>query len=86
VTDTSGLADTKRYLEYVRDAAHARHREGMTVDDAADDIDISDFRDWGEPERIVVNVEAAYRELEPDRPIPSPPQLFLRMACWAARH
>jgi glyoxylase-like metal-dependent hydrolase (beta-lactamase superfamily II) len=86
VTDTSGLADTRRYLEFVRDAAHARHRAEMTADDAADDIDISQFRDWGEPERIVVNVEAAYRELEPDRPVSSPPELFLRMARWAARH
>jgi hypothetical protein len=86
VTDTSGLTDTRRYLEFVRDAAHARHRAEMTADDAADDIDISQFRDWGEPERIVVNVEAAYREFEPDRPVSSPPELFLRMARWAARH
>ena len=58
----------------------------MTAAEAADDIDISDFRDWGDPERIVVNVETVYRELEPGRPLPAPPELFLRMAHWAARH
>jgi glyoxylase-like metal-dependent hydrolase (beta-lactamase superfamily II) len=83
---TGGLADTKRYLNYVRDEARARHAEGMSAADAAHDIDISDFRDWGDPERIVVNVETAYRELEPGRPAPPPPELFLAMARWAARH
>jgi glyoxylase-like metal-dependent hydrolase (beta-lactamase superfamily II) len=83
---TGGLADTKRYLNYVRDEARARHAEGMSAAEAAYDIDISDFRDWGDPERIVVNVETAYRELQPDRPAPPSPELFLGMARWAARH
>jgi glyoxylase-like metal-dependent hydrolase (beta-lactamase superfamily II) len=83
---TDGLADTKRYLNYIRDQARARHAQGMSAAEAADDIDISDFRDWGDPERIVVNVETAYRELEPGRPSPPPPDLFLGMARWAARH
>ena len=32
---------------------------------AADDIDLTDFRDWGDPERIAVNVATIYRELDP---------------------
>jgi glyoxylase-like metal-dependent hydrolase (beta-lactamase superfamily II) len=86
IRGSDGLGDTKRYLNYIRDQARARHDAGMSPGEAADDIDISDFRDWGDPERIVVNVETAYRELEPGRPVPSPPELFLRMANWAARH
>jgi cyclase len=86
ICGTDGLADTRRYLGYVRDQARARRRVGMSAAEAADDIDISDFRDWGDAERIVVNVETVYRELEPGRPPPSPPELFLRMAHWAARH
>ena len=58
----------------------------MSAREAADDIDLSEFRDWGDPERIVVNVETAYRELDPSRPVPAPPELFLGMAHWAARH
>jgi glyoxylase-like metal-dependent hydrolase (beta-lactamase superfamily II) len=83
---SGGLADTKRYLRYVRHEARARHEQGMSAADAADDIDISEFADWGEPERIVVNVESAYRELDPSRPVPPPPAMFLAMAHWASRH
>ena len=37
----------------------------MDAEAAADDIDISDFRDWGDPERIAVNVATLYREFDP---------------------
>jgi hypothetical protein len=30
------------------------------------------FRDWGEPERLVVNVDAAYREFERRGRLPDP--------------
>ena len=53
---------------------------------AADDIDLSDFSGWGDAERIAVNVETVYRELDPARPDPSRPELFVRMARWASRH
>jgi cyclase len=76
----------QRYLTYVRDQARARFDAGMDAVAAADDIDIADFRDWGDPERIAVNVETLYRELDPSRPEASVPELFLRMAAWAARH
>ena len=58
----------------------------MDADQAADDIDLSDFAGWGDPERIAVNVATAYRELDPSLPEPSRPELFRRMARWAARH
>jgi len=86
VTDESGIADLKRYLTYVRDQAQARFDAGMDAEAAADDIDIADFRDWGDPERIVVNVAAVYRELDPSLAEASPPELFERMGRWTARH
>jgi cyclase len=86
ITDDSGVRDVQRYLTYVRDQARARFDAGMDAVAAADDIDIADFRDWGDPERIAVNVETLYRELDPSRPEASVPELFLRMAAWAARH
>jgi cyclase len=86
VTDASGVRDVQRYLTYVRDEARARFDAGMDADAAADDIDISDFRDWGDPERIAVNVVTLYREFDPSRPEIPVPELFLRMARWAARH
>jgi glyoxylase-like metal-dependent hydrolase (beta-lactamase superfamily II) len=86
VTDASGVDDVKRYLTYVRDQARARFDAGMDAEQAADDIDLSDFAGWGDPERIAVNVETVYRELDPARPEPPKPELFVRMARWASRH
>jgi glyoxylase-like metal-dependent hydrolase (beta-lactamase superfamily II) len=86
ITDHSGVRDVQRYLEYVQSEAEARFQAGLDSETAADDIDISSFRDWGEPERIVVNVATAYGELDPEQPPVSPPELFARMARWSARH
>ena len=51
VTDASGVRDVQRYLRYVRDEAAQRFEAGMDAQAAAEDIDIADFRDWGDPER-----------------------------------
>ena len=86
VTDASGVQDVKRYLTYVRDEARRRFEAGMDAEQAADDIDLSDFAGWGDPERIAVNVETVYRELDPPRAAPTRPELFAHMARWASRH
>jgi cyclase len=85
VTDATGVLEVKRYLTYVRDEARARFDAGMDAEQAADDVDLSDFAGWGDPERIAVNVETVYRELEPGRPAATRPELFVRMARWASR-
>ncbi|HYZ82473.1 MAG TPA: MBL fold metallo-hydrolase [Solirubrobacteraceae bacterium] len=86
VTDASGVRDVLRYLTYVRDQARQRFEAGLDSEAAADDIDISDFRDWSDPERLAANVVAAYRELDPSLPALTPPELFVRMASWRAGH
>jgi cyclase len=86
VTDNAGVRDVQRYLSYVRDQARARFGAGMDADAAADDIDVADFRDWGDPERIAANVATMYREFDPSLPPLSPPELFVKMAQWSARH
>jgi glyoxylase-like metal-dependent hydrolase (beta-lactamase superfamily II) len=86
VTDHSGVRDVQRYLTYVRDQAAERFHAGMDDQAAALDIDIADFRDWGDPERIAVNVATVYRELDPSLPPVSTAELFARMAQWGARH
>lgn len=86
VTDASGVRDVQRYLRYVRDEARRRFDAGMDADAAADDIDISDFADWGESERIVANVGMAYRSFDPSLPPITPPEQMVKMADWRARH
>jgi glyoxylase-like metal-dependent hydrolase (beta-lactamase superfamily II) len=86
VSDLSALQATRNYLEYIRAEARIRFDAGLDAVAAADDIDLRDFDGWGEPERIVVNVEALYREFDPARSAPPPPVLFVAMAEWSARH
>jgi glyoxylase-like metal-dependent hydrolase (beta-lactamase superfamily II) len=86
VTDASGVRDVRRYLDYIAAEARQRFDAGMDAAAAADDIDISAFSDWGDPERIAANVMAAYRELDPSLPVATPPELFMRMAAWRAAH
>jgi len=86
VTDASALRDLRRYLVYVREEARERFDAGMDETQAADDIDVSAFSDWGETERIVANVIAAYRALDPSRPRRTRLELITAMADWRARH
>jgi hypothetical protein len=58
----------------------ARYDAGMTVDEAAQDITLGEFKGWLDPERIYVNTHTLYREFSND---PTPPDvltLFAKMA------
>jgi glyoxylase-like metal-dependent hydrolase (beta-lactamase superfamily II) len=82
VTDKHAPAMVRRYLEHVRDEAAARHAAGMNATDAALDIDLGEFADWTDPERIVVNVATVYAELDPDYEKPLPPMLMAGMGSY----
>jgi cyclase len=86
VTDNSGVRDVQRYLSYVSDQARERFEAGMDAEAAAQDIELGDFRDWGDPERIAVNVATVYRELDPSSEPAGPAELFARMGRWISRH
>jgi cyclase len=68
VTDKKGVAAVKGYLEYIAAEARRRYDAGMSVFEAAQDISLSDYSSWGDPERIVVNVATLYREFSGGRP------------------
>lgn len=80
------MRDVRRYLTYIAEQAGERFRAGMDPAQAANDIDISDFADWGDPERIAANVMVAYRELDSSLPTATPAELFVQMAAWRAAH
>jgi cyclase len=80
ITDKTGVRALKQYLEYVRDESRTRFDAGIGYEEAARDITLDAFSNWTDPERIVVNVYACYREFsgEVDRlPVPV---LFASMA------
>jgi glyoxylase-like metal-dependent hydrolase (beta-lactamase superfamily II) len=67
-----GAVEMKAYLEYVRAESASAFEAGLTALEAAKRIDLGPYADWTEPERLMLNVERAYRELrgEPwDAPI-----------------
>lgn len=80
ITDKDGVRQLRHYLAYVLAEARKRYDAGMSDEEAAKDIAMDQFRDWGEPERLVVNVDAAYREFEGRGQPPDPPRLFGLMA------
>lgn len=58
-----GALELRRYLEYVRDESRRFHEQGLEPLEAARRMDLGPFASWSQPERLVFNVERAYREL-----------------------
>ena len=58
----AALSALKRYFEFLTAEARARYDQGISPIDAARDIDLRDYAEWGEPERVVANIHALYRE------------------------
>ena len=84
VTDKGGIAQVRDYLAYVDEAAAARHAAGMDAFDAAREIaremGAREYGSWGEFGRITVNVDTAYRSLDPAHVSPDVVEQFRRMA------
>ncbi len=70
------------YLRMLQREATARYHAGMGVLDAARDITLDAFDDWGEAERVVVNVDTIYRELS-GGPRMSAMKLFVLMTAMS---
>jgi cyclase len=80
LADKGAVRELRSYFEYVEAEARRRFEAGMTALEAARDISIDRYADWGESERLVVNVQAVYNELAPEREAPNPVELFGQMA------
>lgn len=84
VTDTAGVVRVRDYLAWVDGEARDRHDRGMTAAEAARDLAgalaDSPFSSWGEEGRIAVNVETAFRHLDPGHEAANVVELFQRMA------
>jgi cyclase len=82
VTDKQSALDVKRYFEFVFEEARQRQEAGMHAMEAAFDIDLGEFTDLSDAERIVVTVETVYRDLDPSRPAPDPAAMFRGMGAY----
>jgi len=66
ITDTRAVRALKGYFEYVTAQSKAALEAGLGWEAAANEIALDGFGGWGEAERIVANVRAAYRDLGAD--------------------
>jgi cyclase len=58
-----GPKEMKAYLEYVRAESSRYYAQGLSALEASKRIDLGPYASWTEPERLLFNVERAYREL-----------------------
>jgi glyoxylase-like metal-dependent hydrolase (beta-lactamase superfamily II) len=74
------VRELRSYFEYVFAEARRRYEAGMSPLEAARDISLDRHSSWGEAERVVVNVDAVYRELAGDESDRDMVSLFGQMA------
>lgn len=82
VTPTAGIGQVREYFEFVLDQGRPRLEKGMSLIEAALDMDLGPFSGWTDPERIIINLHCLERELFPKRKALSPIKLFGLMAAW----
>jgi glyoxylase-like metal-dependent hydrolase (beta-lactamase superfamily II) len=75
-TTVAAVRAQAAYLRFVQEEAALRHRRGMTFTEASHDIDLGDYAALPERERLIVNVHAVYRELDPQTPALDGPAAF----------
>ena len=85
VTDTDGVRAVRDYLAHVDREARTRHEAGMSVTDAANDIELGEYADWLDAGRIIANVDAVYRALDADHEPLAVTDLFVEMAAYESR-
>jgi cyclase len=66
----AAVSDLKAYFAYLTTESRMRFDAGMTPLEAARDIDLAPYRDWGEGERVVANIHALYRDFGASAPAP----------------
>lgn len=79
LTDKAGVKAIRDYLVYVQKEATERFHGGMDAWDAARDISLNGFDQWGEIGRISVNVDTVYKTLDPNHKSPDVVEQFRRM-------
>jgi cyclase len=65
VTDKDGVREMRSYWVELEEAAQVLWKEGLSPLQAARQLRIDRAAGWGEPERLVVNISACYRDFDP---------------------
>lgn len=84
LADKAAVREVKAYFEYLYEQARTCHAEGLDPVGAARAIALDPWAQWGERERLGVNIATIYRELDGDTEPASPLVSFQQMAELAA--
>jgi cyclase len=79
-SELAAVHELKAYFQYLYDEGRRCHSEGMTPLQAARSLSLDRWADWGERERLVVNLANIYAELDGDPEPPNALQAFQAMA------
>ena len=86
ITDNSGVRDMRNYWIMLRDQAKERFESGMSILEAANDIDLGPYINWGGPERVFLNVNSLYKEFGSNQIAGDVMSLFMEMGViWDSR-
>jgi cyclase len=80
ICDKQPVREMKGYLEFVQDEARKRFDKGMNAREAAFDISLGRYADWGDAERVVVTVRNLFEEFSGEHAEPNVLTLFEQMA------
>lgn len=83
VCGKEGALEMRDYLVYARAESRRHFDVGLSVEEAAERIDLSPYASWIEPERIVFQVDRAYREFRGE-PFDAPVD-FMRLSAAMER-
>lgn len=85
LADVAGVLEAERYLEWIERETVARHAAGMSALDAAWDLDLGRYADWGDSERTIVTVDSIYAGLDPDHQRLNAVKAFQEMGRYQAQ-
>ena len=80
ISTPDAVSELKAYFEYLYEQARDLHDRGLSALAAARAIARNRWADWGEPERLVVNIANIYGELDGDQQPVNPLWAFEQMA------
>jgi glyoxylase-like metal-dependent hydrolase (beta-lactamase superfamily II) len=83
LADLGSVRELKAYFEYLYEQARAHHAEGRTSLEAARSIALDRWADWGDSERLAVNLATIYGELWEEAEPLNPLAAFEQMAAMA---
>jgi cyclase len=77
------VRELRSYFEYLYEHGRLAHADGLTPLQAARRLSLDRWADWGERERLVVNLATIFAELSGSEP-PNPLEAFQQMAEFSA--